>query len=364
MAYLDYASCYVVGHNVVYNHHLKPAAIVLWVLVAIFQASVLFYWFLIFVNGPGRAPQIRPLDIYGTDPSLPRVPPVFLCDEQGFPIWCSKCQTIKQQRLFHLGDLDYCVSKFDHFCLWVGTAIGRNNLLHFFRFVLFFDAYFIVILCYVAATTRLAIRSSENLPHYIILYIFCFFWITMTLALFGILLNQLGHNRTTLDEIFVKQARSYSRWEKSRNRRSGNSFLVGKTPREERGIRYVNVAHEGTRKVVPYHVQDKPYDFGFQCNFIDFIFRGNRADTSTVETATTRKFLKALAVFALPYSEFFIRGPTPNDQEKGDELSDGDDFSPKFLDDINDKIAKGSFTYASYLQQTSHATKISQSPET
>lgn len=365
LGYLDYASCYIVGHNEVYKHHLKAAAIVLWLLLAVFQGSMFLYWIIVHFKGPGRVPKRPPLDIYGNDSSLLRVPDVFVCDEQGFPYWCSKCQTVKVHRLFHLGDVDYCVSKFDHYCVWIGTAIGRNNLLAFFKFLYFFDAYFILILCFVAPTTRLALaRSDANIPHYVILYIFCVFWISIILSMFVVLTYSVVRNWTTLDDITVKQARAYSRYEERLRKRNGSTFLLGRVPRKESGIRYINVAHDGTRKVVAYHVQELPYNLGFQSNLINLVYGGNRSDNSTLVHFSTSKFLKAFLVFVVPYADLFIQNPNEKDTESLDINSYGDDFSPSFMDHINEKISTGNFSYASYLQQKLHANENSELSET
>lgn len=344
LAYIDYASCYIVGFKEVYVHHLRPAAFVLWIFLGIFQFSMLLYLILLHARGAGSLAKINPMDIYGTDSSLLAPPEAFLCDEQGFPYWCSKCQSLKQHRLFHLGDLGYCVPKFDHYCLWVGTAIGRDNLLIFFKFLQFVDAFLILILCYVASTTRLALaRSSGRVPHYVILYVYCCFWITMILALLVVLAFNLSKNRTTLDDITVKQARTYERYEKRLEKRNGNSFLMGKVPRRELGVRYINVAHAGTRLVVSFHVGELPYDLGFRANLINLVFGGNVSDNGAL--GQQERFLFALVVFLVPYADLFVR------QSRQNTKLYGDDFSPEFMASINQKIVNNQFSHASYLQQ-------------
>lgn len=343
LGYLDYASCYIVGHNEVYNHHLKPAAIVLWVLIGLTQVSILVYWGWIIIRGPGRMPKMAPYDIYATDASLLRVPDVFVCDEHGFPFWCSHCQSVKQHRLFHLGDTGYCIAKFDHYCLWVGTAIGRDNMLLFIKFLQFFGAYFVVILCYIAYTTRAAFaRTSANIPHYVILYVFCFFWINMIAALFCVTTYYISTNSTTLDDITVKNARAYSRYE-ARLRKNPKSRFIGRVPRMELGVRYVNVAHEQSRKIVTYSVVEKPWNHGFRNNLINLV-HGHNIGTSNRSGPPSRKNLaSALAVYILPYMDLIIR------PHSSPPLDAPDEFSLEFMASIMEKISKGDFAYASYL---------------
>lgn len=336
LIYLTYASCYVVGKKEIFRYHLEPAAIVLWVLIGICEVSLLYYWILIF-QGPGKAPNIQPLNLYGDDRLLTPVPPVFLCDEQGFPFWCSHCQCIKQNRLFHSGDLQFCVDKFDHYCIWVGNAIGRKNYLYFFRFVEVFLVFFVVTLCYSAWAAKLALsRSNVDLPHYVILFVFCVFWIIMLMALLATSLVDIFKNLTTLDGLTIRQARSYSRYESRLKKRNGNTRFMGRAPRRELGIRYVNVAHGDTRKVVPVHVSDQMWNFGARKNLVSLILGPEKI-------SSWANVLVSLAVLTVPYSEFLIK--------RNHSVADcGDEFSPDFLHLLDEKIDKGQFTYASYLQ--------------
>jgi len=357
LAYIDYSTCYVVGYKEIYLYRLKPAAIVLWVLFGLLESSMFLYWILLFVKGPGRCVKTGPIDIYGADSSLLPVPDAFLCDEQGFPFWCPKCNSLKQQRLFHLGDLDYCVPKFDHFCMWVGTVIGRDNLVFFFRFLQFFDALFVLILCFVAVSTRLAwSRSSESRPHYVILYVLCWIWIMPILALYFVLIYFLSKNWTSLDAITTRQTRAYERYEKMLAK-GEDHIKRRRIPRKELGVRYINVAHSETRKVVAFSVNDSPYNLGFKANVVSLMFAGNRSDDTILEKKSS--FPSALLFFLVPYSEFFLKRPHKS------ELALPDDFSPQFIKSIHEKIANGEFSYASYLQhKVSNLDTTSISPET
>lgn len=358
LAYIDYAICYIVGYRELHVHRLKPAAVVLWILIGVFQLSVLLYWILLYFRGAGSLAKIDPMNIYGTDPSLLAVPDAFLCDEQGFPFWCSKCQSLKQRRLFHLGDLGYCVPKFDHYCLWIGTAIGRDNLLIFFKFLQFFNGFFIVTLGYVASTTRLALaRNHHNTPHYVILYVLSCFWIIMILALFLVLVIYLSKNRTTLDDITVKQARVFERYEKRLKKRNGNTFMMGRVPRKELGVRYVNVAHAGTRAVVSFYVGESPYNLGFRANLINLVFGGNVSHNTALDEQF--RFRSALLIFLVPYADLFL-GRCPQASNIY-----GDDFCPTFMASIHQKIANNQFSHASYIQTKFSSTgATSTSPET
>lgn len=346
LCYLDYAACYAVGYKVVFLRRLHAAAIAFWVLVGLTQASMFLYWALLLWRGPGDTPQLLPLDILGQGGAdcLP-LPDVFICDEQGYPYWCTKCQIIKPKRAFHSSDLQRCVPKFDHYCLWIGTAVGRDNFVPFMKFLECFGAYFLVILVTVAATTRHAISRNSLTPHYIVLYVFCVFWLTMILALFVEQCVFMLANITTVDDLTVKQARTYSRWldRKQKAQSRVAAFFVGKVPRVEPGTRYLNIKHNGARVVVQYHVRDHPYSLGFRRNVINVALNGNRS--SNIDSAS--RFLSALAVLFVPYVDLFVPSPTRETDLTYDNCSD--EFSPSFMRFMIKKIEAGNFTYALYL---------------
>jgi palmitoyltransferase len=43
---------------------------------------------------------------------------VFVCQEDGRPLWCSTCCQYKTDRAHHCRELGRCVRKMDHFCPW------------------------------------------------------------------------------------------------------------------------------------------------------------------------------------------------------------------------------------------------------
>lgn len=352
LAYINYAACYIVGHNELYRHHLRGAAFVLWILLGILETSLFLYWGLILLRGPAKCPQIQPFDIHNTgDPLLLPLPLIFVCDKQGYPFWCGTCQSIKPSRLFHLNDTRYCCLRFDHYCLWIGSSIGRDNQVPFIKFVCFFDAFFILILACVASTTRLAFkRSKSNLPHYIILYVLCLFWILMTLILLVMQLVYITKNWTTIDEITIRQALKYSRWERRmRKRNYKTNFFSPAPPRTELGIRYVNVAHEGRRVVVSYRTKDLAFSQGFQINLINLMLNGNRNDNLVGREDNASEFMKALLLLLVPYVDIFMCKPRMT-LPTYDDCSD--EFSPFFIDNIKSKIKEQKFELPLYDQTT------------
>ncbi|QBM89075.1 palmitoyltransferase [Metschnikowia aff. pulcherrima] len=349
LAYIDYASCYVIAWKEVYHRHLTAAAIVFWVLLAMFQFLQFFYWAMIYIRGPGKIPRFKHFDLYETkSEGTAPVPDIFVCDEQGFPFWCSKCQNLKPDRLFHLSDLDMCVPRFDHFCLWIGTAIGRDNFISFIKFLQFLNVYAILVLCFVSAFTRSILRNRPSwLPHFVILFILGGFIFIVTLfLLIGIVKNTFS-NSTSFDEITTRQALSYKRWvEKHKKTNPRFAWCIGKMPRVELGIRFVNIAHDDTRKVVSFGVKDAPYSNGFKANLFNMCFKGNYNMNSTKDSVGVIAVLKSAYVVLVPFAEFFVGVKNNNTQTF---QSHSDEFSPDFVRVIVTKIQKQQFEYALYL---------------
>lgn len=353
LAYIDYASCYIVVWKEVYHRHLTAAAIVFWVLLAILQCTHLLYWALIFIQGPGEIPHFKHFDLYGTKmENTAPVPDVFVCDEQGFPFWCSKCQNLKPDRSFHLTDLDTCVPRFDHFCLWIGTAIGRDNYLLFIKFLQLLSVYCILVLSYTAIYIRPTLRHNHSkILHFIALFILNSLILIFTVCLLIGAAKYISTNSTSFDEITRRQARSYKRWvEKKESMNPKYAWCMGRMPRAELGMRYINISHGNTRKVVLFYVTDHPYSNGFKVNLINTCLKGNYNLNSTQADAGLINLLKASIVAFVPFAELFIK-TSDSGRDSGSFQDNSDEMSPLFIQQMIEKIERNQFLYALYLPQ-------------
>lgn len=338
LAYYNYASAYVVGFKEIYKHHSRAGAIVVWVLEGILQLALLASWSLILLKGPGKTPRIPLFDIYDTkDPDLLPVPDIFLCDKHGYPYWCSACDSIKPKRSFHIRSLNRCVPRFDHKCVWVGTSVGRDNLLFFIHFLIQFGLLFVIALVPAAVTVKLAFnRDTRNLPHYIVIFVCSVLWLPM---IFGLLLQQIAFaatNRTTIDDISMKQARKYSEWKKGDESKLPKC-LRNNIQRKETGERYVNLRIKDTRWVVPFSVRDHPYSDGFKRNLSRIVF----------DTDDDFRFGLSLFYIVIPFASVFIK-------RQGEDIKTYDNasepFSERFLGLIDEKISRGECSIPLYLQ--------------
>lgn len=372
--YLDYAVCYVLGYEEVYRHHSRGAAIVQWVLLGFFQFSLYFYWLLILIKGPGGNLKIKPFDIYDTDQGdLTPVPDYFICDENGFPFWCSTCQSIKPPRSVHLGDLNYCVPKLDHYCIWIGTVVGQSNYLLFIKFLQFINAFSIVSLVYLGCFLHphFARHSYSVNLNYVASIIICAFILIMGMTLLGAHIKYICLNMTTVDDLRVNLMKRYQRWKqryhKQKDKGKDVTEMKKRMPRKETGKLFVNLKYQNSRVVVEYYLKDRPYNFGFKKNLINLIMNHNlNSGSMTQETFlySNFNFAKAILVFTIPYYDIpFILSqksiPNP-DTVKEHFPSYGDNcdgLSNEFLHYLITRIDEGKYSIPKYLQAQASATQ-------
>ncbi|CUM68264.1 uncharacterized protein PRCAT00005986001 [Priceomyces carsonii] len=302
LAYFDFATFYSLAYQEIYLYHSKGIAISVWVLVGISQLFVFVYWCLMLQLGPGMSPKIAPLDLYDSnDSSLTSLPEYFICDESGMPFYCSACESIKTPRSFHLMDMNYCVQNFDHYCLWIGTAIGHRNYLPFVKFLIWFTIYFLLVIIYLARFTRSNIkRGSHDINHnYIILYIFCGIFLSMLLLMTYVYIYYISINKTTLDEISSRQLRRYLRWKAAYEKNKVKKLTM---PRIDDGRRFINLRRNGVRYLVEYHVTDTIFSQGLKRNWINFIFSNDKVDDAFY---SNKRFLEVVLIIIAPLLDIF-----------------------------------------------------------
>lgn len=332
--YLDYAVGYVIGYDVWPTNH---GAAAVWAVLGYLQLTTIIYWARLF-QGPGKLIKIEPYDLYENSPDLHPPPDMFPCDADGFPYWCGVCQSLKAPRSFHLSDLGYCVPKFDHFCIWVGTVIGQENTLAFTRFLQHFAAMCITCIVFAAINFPSDFPHHINL-HYVAVMAYGSIALLMVMTLYVSQFRYIYYNMTMFDDLTRNQAKRYNRWKlryhqvKDTNR---GKRMRKHMPRKETGLRYVSVAYNGGRVVVAYKVLENPYDFGWKHNLVARV-TGNSNDGDI--SASWGSVVKSLVVLFIPYTEFPQHFGPP------------DTFGPKFTASINHKIENNQFTLPRYLSE-------------
>lgn len=369
MGYFNYVVNYSLGYKLIYKNHSHASGIILWILMGLLQLSLYIYWILIFIIGPGRSPIFPPLNIYNEEnnENLISLPDLFFCDKQGFPYYCSNSNSIKLERSFYSKDIGYNVLKFDHYCIWIGHPIGQNNYLFFIKFTIYYLLIFIISLIYLAIYTKDSINQGEIDHNFIVLYIFCGFWVLMIGGLLGVHLRYICLNLTTLDDITRNQRKRYSRWLESQQNPKKSSMLNDKVePRRELGIRYVNIKHENnSRVVITYYIDNiNPFNMGIRNNWINLVFNGNRNHGLDNLYYTNIRFIYSILYLLIPFIDIPIcfknRHPFKEDIELGDIVDSNklleiyNTYSSKVNDEFYEmiklKISNGDFTTPVYLQ--------------
>lgn len=346
LVYCSYVMFHVVGYRLLYAHLLKPAAYVLWVVLAVVLPSIFLYWGVILLRGAGTIPDLLVFPAEVTNKSS-LTPPAFLCDALGFPFYCSQCQRLKPERAFHLSFDDRCVPRYDHYCLWLGAVVGLDSLVPFVKFVEFVAVFSVLNICYVGTTIKHAIHNSAMLLHLIAVLILMVMSAVLSFGLFLTTSTQIFNGRTTLDAIAVKQAAAQKRWEKRTHKNKWYITMLFPAPKRfETGTRYVNVQNGSSRAVVSYDLAQDPYSFGIRQNIIDAFYYGNRVPPEHLQLSVWPAILLAL----VPYIDLCALRLKWSDCSY-EAFSDG--FGPDFLDFVGLQLSKGAYLIPGYIPTTS-----------
>lgn len=237
LCYCTWAYCHKLCYDQIYKQfHHRSVAIGLICAVCFLDAIVVFIWYqMVIWVGPGTQPHVAPFLILpevskedaneegangegSQDASMEYdavIPPrCYQCDPHGYPIWCSPCQSLKMERTHHSSELGHCVPRFDHYCLWVGTVIGRDNYRLFVQFVTYFSSLLLLmwlsICVYIRDITQRHRGHNPPLNVNVIL--------TLALALFGWLMNTsmlaatvfyMAQNKTSLEAIMDSKRKNF-----------------------------------------------------------------------------------------------------------------------------------------------------------
>lgn len=205
------------------------------------------------------------------------IPPYFYCDINGYPYYCAQCDSIKPTRARHSNEIGKCVAKMDHFCVWIGSILGKQNYKNFMNFsvsfLLYFVYYFVVLLVYIPGQFKHRIKLENNYhsttansfgkkvttycnPNLLILLVLSFLWILILAGLVGQHLWYIARNETTIEHIKFNR-------EKRRRRAAkvvGLNEVENTNSNDNAEKIYVNVLyHNNDRYVVEVSPMDLPF---------------------------------------------------------------------------------------------------------
>ena len=158
--------------------HHRSVAVGLICVVCFLDIVVIFIWFqMVLWIGPGIQPQVAPFLIVPVtskeltsddsqnasveyDAVIP--PKCYQSDPNGYPIWCSPCQSLKMERSHHSSELGHCIPRFDHYCVWIGTIIGRDNYRPFVQFTGYFSSLLLIMWVSICVFIRNITQHHHN----------------------------------------------------------------------------------------------------------------------------------------------------------------------------------------------------------
>lgn len=212
----NYLFCVQNLHKKLYH---KTTAIVLIVLNLLLNILVLILLLQVVLIGPGRQPKVLPFRILPetiTSNDLMKekddkvfstiAPDVYQCDVNGYPIWCNKCNSLKLDRTHHSALLGYCIPRFDHYCVWVGTAVGRRNYRVFVQFIMYFSLYLCIVSISIAvlmsqiSSYRRENGLKPNVNVYVVLVLSLTGWVFTSILLVKFV-YYMFRNRTSLESL-------------------------------------------------------------------------------------------------------------------------------------------------------------------
>lgn len=203
------------------RRNAKGACIGLIIVVLSLTFLIWYIWALMLVLGPGRQPTIPPFKIIpdseirtvSSESAVPdnsiAPPDIYPCDERGYPIWCSNCQSLKMSRTHHSTKVGYCVPRFDHYCVWIGTVLGRLNYKLFVQFTFYLDLVVLILMISIATQMR-QMKGSANGNVYAVFALACCA-LLMAGPLFLTHIYYMCYNRTSIEIIEVNNKAKASR---------------------------------------------------------------------------------------------------------------------------------------------------------
>ncbi|CCH61339.1 hypothetical protein TBLA_0E02830 [Henningerozyma blattae CBS 6284] len=211
-------------YNMIYKtFHRESIAIGLITIVSTLDLVVIALWVqVVLIIGPGKQPFVPPFQLFTNDTESDDddnetavLPPItYQCDPHGYPFWCSECQSLKLERTHHSSAMGHCVPRFDHYCVWVGTVIGKDNYLLFLQFVAYYAINLSIIWVSIVSYIHMIIRKRPNQPHHhfntnlIIILVFAILGWLFTVGLFFANIYYISKNRTSLEMLLQKHKKN------------------------------------------------------------------------------------------------------------------------------------------------------------
>ncbi|KAF2868086.1 DHHC palmitoyltransferase-domain-containing protein [Massariosphaeria phaeospora] len=134
------------------------------ILLGILLVTILRLFQVLWTN-PGLVPLGDPSATKETAPGIKDFNKydAYVCDYQGWPIWCDICHNFKPDRAHHCSELGRCVRRMDHYCAWAGGIVSETTHKFFIQFIFYgalYTAYTLAVMSYFLAE-RLSLMQSR-----------------------------------------------------------------------------------------------------------------------------------------------------------------------------------------------------------
>ncbi|KAF2732360.1 zf-DHHC-domain-containing protein, partial [Polyplosphaeria fusca] len=118
----------------------------------------------------------------------------YVCDFDGRPLWCDKCNNWKPDRAHHSSQIGRCIRRMDHFCPYAGGIISETSHKFFIQFLFYtaiYTGYVMIVM---------AIFLAERKPGtWIAALVIGVLFFVFTFGMFGTTMYNLGINYTTVE---------------------------------------------------------------------------------------------------------------------------------------------------------------------
>ena len=129
----------------------------------------------------------------------------YLCQENGYPPWCSSCLNWKEDRAHHCSEVGRCVRRMDHFCPWVGGVIGEATFKFFVQFTGYSGLYCLIDM--IVMTYFLVDMTSHGIPidgNVVAVLALSALFGLFSFGMLGLSIPLLLDNQTTVENIDAK----------------------------------------------------------------------------------------------------------------------------------------------------------------
>ncbi|KAG4301412.1 hypothetical protein PCK1_002338 [Pneumocystis canis] len=193
--------------------HGRRLGIVLLVVFFILLSMVALSFIRIIFTPPGYIPRFKDLKEYlSNDIELGNyitdqmktfyLYDAYVCENDGFPRWCSVCEVYKPDRAHHCSEVQRCVLKLDHFCPWVGGVIGFTRYKFFVLFIFYVTLICVFVICSCAPLTGEYRRMNGHVPGPWVGILALAFFFTLFLGPFtSVHIFYIFRNSTTIESI-------------------------------------------------------------------------------------------------------------------------------------------------------------------